>query len=97
MYVSKEIKGIVFQHSFGGRVEMQLGVDFKCCNINTDICKVCGKKPAGDYWHLNNKTFLCRTCMTKEFQESMKFKKKDLKLFRVRVVKNYYVIVTSIN
>ncbi|XP_029177093.1 uncharacterized protein LOC114945172 isoform X1 [Nylanderia fulva] len=82
MYVSKEIKGITFQHSFGGRVKMQLGVDLKCCSRNTDTCKMCGKKPTGDYWHLNNKIFLCRMCMTREFQEQVKFKKRELELFR---------------
>lgn len=82
MYVRKEIKGITFQHSFGDRVEMKLGVNFKCCNRNTDTCKVCGKEPTGDYWHFNNKIFLCKTCMVKEFQKPMKFKK-ELKLFHV--------------
>ncbi|XP_014475771.1 PREDICTED: uncharacterized protein LOC106745042 [Dinoponera quadriceps] len=82
MYVSKEKKGITFQHNFGGRTKMQLGVDFKCCNLNMDTCKMCSKKPTGDYWHLNNKIFLCKTCMTKELQEPIKFKKKELKLFR---------------
>ncbi|XP_071573378.1 uncharacterized protein [Temnothorax nylanderi] len=81
-YVSKEIKGITFQHSFGGRVKMRLGVDFKCCNRNTDICKICSKLPTGDYWHLNNKIFLCKICMTREVQEQTKFKKKKLELFR---------------
>ncbi|XP_072754801.1 uncharacterized protein [Anoplolepis gracilipes] len=67
---------------FGGRVKMQLGVDLKCCSRNTDTCKICGKKPIGDYWHLNNKIFLCRMCMTREFQEQVKFKKRELELFR---------------
>lgn len=84
MYVSKEMKGVTFQHSFGGRVKMQLGVDLKCCSRNTDTCKMCGKKPTGDYWHLNNKIFLCRMCMTREFQEQVKFKKRELELFRVK-------------
>ncbi|KYM98584.1 PREDICTED: uncharacterized protein LOC108777415 [Cyphomyrmex costatus] len=79
---SKEIKGIIFEHSFGSRVKMQLGVDFKCCNRNTNICKICGKTPTGDYWHLNNKIFLCRTCMIRECQEQTKFKRKKLELFR---------------
>jgi len=84
MYVTKEMKSIVFKYSFGSRVKMQLGVDFKCCSRNTDTCKICAKTPMGDYWHLNNKIFLCRMCMTKEFQKQVKFKKKELELFRVR-------------
>ncbi|XP_032682958.1 uncharacterized protein LOC116849682 isoform X2 [Odontomachus brunneus] len=92
MYVNKEIKSIMFQHSFGGTVKMQLGVDLKCCSRNTDTCKVCSKEPTGDYWHLNNKTFLCRTCMMKEIQKPMKFKKKDLKLFRkIRDCSNIHI------
>lgn len=77
------MKNVTFEHSFGGKVKMQLSVDFKCCNRNTDICKICAKRPIGDYWHLNNKIFLCRTCMTKEFQKQIKFNKKELELFRV--------------
>lgn len=83
MYISTEMKDITFQHSFGGKVKMQLSVDFKCCNRNTDTCNICNKKPVGDYWHLNNTTFLCRPCMTKELQEQVKFKKTELQLFRV--------------
>lgn len=97
MYVSKDTKKIMFQHSFGGRVEMKLGVDFKCCNRNTDTCKVCSKKPTDDYWHMNNKTFLCKTCMTKKFQESTKLKRKELKLFRVSLYDYYSVIVILVN
>ncbi|EZA51785.1 hypothetical protein X777_09542 [Ooceraea biroi] len=85
MYVKRKMwpeKGeIRFEHSFGGRAKMQLGVYLKCCSRNTDTCKICGKKPMGDYWHLNNKIFLCRTCMTKEFQQQVKFKRQELALF----------------
>lgn len=83
MYVDKKIKGTTFEHSFGGKVKMQLGVDLKCCYRSTDICKICGKTPTGDYWHLNDKIFLCKVCMTKEFQEQAKFKRKKLESFRV--------------
>lgn len=87
-----QIKGITFEHSFGGKVKMQLGVDFKCCNRNTNICKMCGKTPTEDYWHLNNKIFLCKSCMTREFQEQTKFKKKKLELFRkIRTCSNIHI------
>ncbi|KAG7198213.1 hypothetical protein KM043_005621 [Ampulex compressa] len=81
MYVDSEKREIKFEHSFGGRVKMRLGTDFKCCSVNTDVCKLCGKKPLGDYWHLNNRLFLCRICMTKEFQEQGQFKRVELKCF----------------
>lgn len=94
MYTVKKKVGITFQHSFGGRVKMLRGVDLKCCSINTDTCKMCGKRQTGDYWHLNNKIFLCRACMTKEFQEQAKFKKKELELFHVSFMQhlnNFYI------
>jgi len=74
---------IKFEHSFGGRTKMHLGVYLKCGDHKIDTCKICGEKPMGDYWHLNNKIFLCRICMTKEFQQEEKFKRKELKLFQV--------------
>ncbi|KAK2587233.1 hypothetical protein KPH14_002972 [Odynerus spinipes] len=78
-------KEITFEHSFGGRVKMRLGVQFKCCSNNADTCKICGKRPAGDYWHWNNKVFLCRSCITNEFQNQSKYKRKELSNFcRVR-------------
>jgi len=86
MYIKEmwpEKREIKFEHSFGGRTKMKLGVYLKCCSRNTDTCKICGEKPMGDYWHLNSKIFLCRMCMTKEFQQEIKFKRKELKLFQV--------------
>ncbi|KAI4495996.1 hypothetical protein M0802_008211 [Mischocyttarus mexicanus] len=79
-------KEIAFEHSFGGRVKMRLGVQFKCCSNNTDVCKICGKKPKGDYWHWKDKIFLCRLCMIiDKFQKQSKYKREELNRFsRVR-------------
>ncbi|XP_048511840.1 uncharacterized protein LOC105690892 isoform X2 [Athalia rosae] len=74
-------RGIVYDHSFGGRVKMRLGVELKCCQRNTDICDLCQKKPFGDYWHKNNKYFLCRPCMLKERQENKLYTVPQLKEF----------------
>ncbi|XP_047365422.1 uncharacterized protein LOC124955273 [Vespa velutina] len=84
-YTPIEKKEIAFEHSFGGRVKMRLGVQFKCCSNNTDVCKICGQKPVGDYWHCNNKIFLCRPCMTDAFQKQTKYKREELNRFsRIR-------------
>lgn len=84
MYVSIKEQDNKFEHSFGGKMRMKLGVDLKCCSKNTDTCKVCYKKLLGDYWHLKNKIFLCKLCMNKEYGEQTKYKRKELKQFRVR-------------
>lgn len=89
MYVSIKRKGSTLKHSFGGSVKMNLGVNLKCCNRNTDICKICGTKPLGDYWHLKNEIFLCRPCMIKEYEKETKFKQRELEQFHVRFYFNY--------
>ncbi|XP_076235890.1 uncharacterized protein LOC143180211 [Calliopsis andreniformis] len=81
-YVTVEKGGITFEHSFGGRVKMKLGVDLKCCSQNTDVCKICGERPKGDYWHLKNTIFLCKSCMEKEYKEQRKYRRTKLKSFR---------------
>ncbi|OAD57641.1 hypothetical protein WN48_01616 [Eufriesea mexicana] len=81
MYVSTKRRGFTSEHSFGGRVKMKLGADLKCCSRNTDFCKICGKKSIGDYWHLKNEIFLCRTCMDKEYEEETKFRRRELEQF----------------
>ncbi|XP_050582354.1 uncharacterized protein LOC126918476 [Bombus affinis] len=81
MYVSIKRKGPTLKHSFGGSVKMNLGVNLKCCNRNTDICKICGTKPLGDYWHFKNEIFLCRPCMIKEYEKETKFKQRELEQF----------------
>ncbi|CAL7937127.1 unnamed protein product [Xylocopa violacea] len=48
---------------------------------NTDLCKICGKKPFGDYWHIKNEIFLCRSCMNKEFETEHKYRRRELKQF----------------
>ncbi|XP_031839880.1 uncharacterized protein LOC116430213 [Nomia melanderi] len=82
MYTSAKGGGIAFMHNFGGRVQMKLGVDLKCCIQNTDVCKKCKKQIVDDYWHLKNKIFLCRSCLTKEYETQDTYKKSDLTLFR---------------
>ncbi|CAK9804980.1 hypothetical protein ANTQUA_LOCUS4317 [Anthophora quadrimaculata] len=81
MYVSTKKRGITFQHSFGGRMKMKLGVDLKCCSQSSDHCKICGKRILGDYWHLKNEIFLCRPCKNKEYQKETRYKKKELEQF----------------
>lgn len=83
MYVSIGQKGILFEHSFGGRVKMKLGADLKCCSRNTDVCKICNRKVAGDYWHLRNEIYLCRSCMDKEYEREEKYKRRELEQFKV--------------
>ncbi|XP_063987761.1 uncharacterized protein LOC135167954 [Diachasmimorpha longicaudata] len=73
---------IIFDHSFGGRVNLRLGVEIKCCKRNTDTCGICEENPIGDYWHLNNRMYLCRGCMTVERQRPRKHTKKELSNFR---------------
>ncbi|XP_044017492.1 uncharacterized protein LOC122858585 isoform X2 [Aphidius gifuensis] len=68
-------KNIIFDHSFGGNAKMRLGVDIKCCKKNIDICNVCNKKPDGDYWHLNDRIFICRGCMKQERKKVFKYPK----------------------
>ncbi|XP_076177309.1 uncharacterized protein LOC143151752 isoform X2 [Ptiloglossa arizonensis] len=82
MYVSAKREGITFEHSFGGRVKMKLGVDLKCCSGNIDICQICGKRLINDYWYLENEIFLCQLCMNTEYEKQTKYKKTQLKLFR---------------
>lgn len=65
---------------------MKLGVQFKCCSNNTDVCKICGQKPEGDYWHCNNKIFLCRPCMANAFQKQSKYKREELNRFSVSIL-----------
>lgn len=65
---------------------MKLGVQFKCCSNNTDVCKICGQKPEGDYWHCNNKIFLCRPCMADAFQKQSKYKREELNRFSVSIL-----------
>ncbi|XP_015593193.1 uncharacterized protein LOC107266821 isoform X2 [Cephus cinctus] len=84
MYINSGKRVITFDHSFGGKMKMRLGVELKCCKRNTDICYICGEKPFGDYWHCNNKTFLCRGCMVKERLEHTKFTQQELNSFYVR-------------
>ncbi|XP_046598444.1 uncharacterized protein LOC107217548 isoform X1 [Neodiprion lecontei] len=83
---------IMYDHSFGGRVKMRLGVELKCCQRNTDICDLCQRKPLGDYWHKRNKSFLCRPCMLKEHREHKIYNAPQLKEFRASLKKNYYVL-----
>ncbi|CAL7937125.1 unnamed protein product [Xylocopa violacea] len=81
MYVDIKTEGIKFEHSFGGKMKVKLGVNLKCCSRNTDLCKICGKKPFGDYWHIKNEIFLCRSCMNKEFETEHKYRRRELKQF----------------
>ena len=74
---------ILFEHSFGGKVKMKLAVEIKCCKRNSDICESCGEKPFGDYWHLNNRVFLCRRCMTEERRKPFRHNRVELNDFRV--------------
>ncbi|XP_014613304.1 PREDICTED: uncharacterized protein LOC106791853 isoform X2 [Polistes canadensis] len=84
-YTPVRKKEIAFEHSFGGRVKMRLGVQFKCCSNNTDICKNCGQKPKGDYWHWKDKIFVCRLCMIDLLQKQSRYKREELNHFsRVR-------------
>lgn len=66
MYVPKIRHGLVKKLASDGRMKIQMAVEMKCCRKNKDICRKCGKPPIGDYWHLKNKSFLCRICMLKE-------------------------------
>ncbi|XP_015184264.1 PREDICTED: uncharacterized protein LOC107070510 [Polistes dominula] len=84
-YTPVRKKEIAFEHSFGGRVKMKLGVQLKCCSNNTDVCKNCGQKPKGDYWHWKDKIFLCRLCMINSLEKQSKYKREELNHFsRVR-------------
>ncbi|KAF3419952.1 hypothetical protein E2986_02913 [Frieseomelitta varia] len=82
MYISIKRKEPMLEHSFGGRVKMKLGVNLKCCSRNTDICKICGKKPIGDYWHLQNEIFLCRSCMSKKYEKETSSNRRKLEKFQ---------------
>ncbi|XP_008559927.1 uncharacterized protein LOC103580077 isoform X1 [Microplitis demolitor] len=73
---------ILFDHDFGHCVKMRLGVEVKCTKRNTDICEVCNEKPLGDYWHLNNRVFICRACMAQERRRPRKHKKDELNNFK---------------
>lgn len=68
---------------------MQLGVELKCCEVNKDICSVCGEKPRGDYWHRQNEEFLCRSCMINERKQPTKYSKQALQAFRVNILISY--------
>lgn len=89
MYVSIKRKEPTLEHSFGGRVKMKLGVNLKCCGRNTDICKICEKKPIGDYWHLQNEIFLCRSCMNKKYEKETSSNRRKLEKFQVKFYFKY--------
>ncbi|KAK0176020.1 hypothetical protein PV328_000199 [Microctonus aethiopoides] len=72
----------MFEDDFGRGVRMRLPVEIKCCKRNLDICDICNQKPIGDYWHLNNRKFLCRPCMINERRKSAKYKIEKLKNYR---------------
>lgn len=76
---------ILYEHSFGGKVRMKLGVQIKCTKRNNDVCELCCEKPTGDYWHLNNRVFLCRPCMLEERRKLSKHTRLELQEFRVRL------------
>ncbi|XP_033210898.1 uncharacterized protein LOC117168985 isoform X2 [Belonocnema kinseyi] len=78
----KQRQTISFNRSFGGRVQMCLPVELKCCSRNTDVCKICEETPFGDYWHWNNQVFLCRPCMIEEGKIHSQFKRNELSKFR---------------
>lgn len=73
----------MFENDFGRGSRMRLPVEIKCCKRNLDICDICNQKPIGDYWHLNNRKFLCRPCMINERRKSAKYKMEKLKNYRV--------------
>lgn len=73
----------MFEHDFGRTVKMRLGVEIKCTKNNLDLCEICYEKPIGDYWHLNNRVFMCRSCMIQERRRPRKHKKEELNNFRV--------------
>lgn len=78
----------MFEHDFGGSIKMRLPVQVKCCKQNLDICNICNQKPIGDYWHLNNRKFLCRSCMIIERRKHQRQKNEKLKYYHV--IKNYF-------
>lgn len=78
-------RGLSFKHTFGGRVQLNLAVDLKCVDINTDVCLSCNKQPIGDYWHRNNKEFLCDDCMAQKRRTKADCKRYHLSQFRVRL------------
>ena len=82
----KQRQSISFNHSFGGRVQMRLPVEIKCCSRNTDVCKICDERPIGDYWHRDNKVFVCRPCMIEERRNFSIFTKQDLSQFHVIII-----------
>ncbi|XP_044579002.1 uncharacterized protein LOC123261473, partial [Cotesia glomerata] len=74
-------KRILFDHDFGHCVKMRLGVEVKCTKRNNDVCEICNEKPVGDYWHFNNRVFICRACMSEE-RRLRKHKKVELNNFK---------------
>ena len=71
-----------FRHSFGGNKIIDTGTDIKCSPEILDTCHKCGFKPKGDYWHLYERTFLCRMCMEEEKETPTLFNIHTLNKFR---------------
>ncbi|XP_034935002.1 uncharacterized protein [Chelonus insularis] len=80
--INLQTRGMLFDHNFGCGIKMRFGVEIKCTKRNTDVCKICNESLSGDYWHLNNKKFICRPCMMKERKRLQKYKKEELNQFR---------------
>ncbi|KAK7868249.1 hypothetical protein R5R35_000648 [Gryllus longicercus] len=78
----KRNRRIKFDHSFGGRKKLHPAVDIKCGLYNVDQCFLCQEHPEGDYWHYNNKEFLCRSCFMKEKKELNHYKPWQIAEFR---------------
>jgi hypothetical protein len=59
------------------------GTDVKCCPVNINVCLKCGRQPYGDYWHLNMKQFLCRSCKFEKDLNATRNEKLILDEYRV--------------
>ncbi|CAG9564937.1 unnamed protein product [Danaus chrysippus] len=51
-----------FSYSFSGKKVLKCAVQIKCVPYNLDACGFCGCSCSeqGDYWHFENRIFLCR-------------------------------------
>ncbi|XP_077289243.1 uncharacterized protein LOC143913384 [Arctopsyche grandis] len=73
-----------FYHSFNGKKILVPAVDIKCVPFNEDVCSQCGTLcgEQGDYWHIDNKVFLCRECIEKFERDTRRHKKFDPRDFK---------------
>nr|XP_026495634.1 uncharacterized protein LOC113400323 [Vanessa tameamea] len=69
-YKKRQMK---FAYSFSGKKVLRCAVEIKCVPYNLDACGFCGCSCSaqGDYWHYENRIFLCRKHYSRLFKNCL--------------------------